>query len=262
MPNNPDTNRPTELLAECQSKYGLDRHRVAGTAVVCYYRTCEWSDDTDEFEASWRLGGANKDPDIAITEAFAQIIGHLKEDHINERHDNTRHIDAVVLVAGAKGQFITEKDEWEKMTEQEKEAAYEKAQQLGEIPKEVSFDKASDCRVTTCISLEGIATELCVLFPIGEHIELIEQWVADGEGTVPKPHNELENGLLMMFTFVQLLRETVRMGRSMRVESVLQTAMEIPEELGGRQMSAQFIQMIAQGVEHGLFDVVGWRNDD
>jgi hypothetical protein len=38
--------------------------------------------------------------------------------------------------------------------------------------------------------------------------------------------------------------------------------MDIPEELGGRQMSAQFIQMIAQGVEHGLFDVVGWRNDD
>jgi len=258
--HNPDTNRPKELLEECQSKYGLDRHRVASTAVTCYYRTCEWSDEKDEFEAFWRLGGADKNPDIAITQAFAQMLEHLQEDANNKRHDNARHYDALVLVAGGKGKFIAEKDEWDTMTMEEKNAAYERAKQSGDLPKGADPENPSDVRITSCISLEGIATELCVFFPENEHIEFIEQWTGDGEGTIPHANNELENGLLMMFTFTQLLRETVRVGRGLGVENVLKTAMEIPEEAGGRQMASMFIQMIGAGVETGLFDSLGWGN--
>lgn len=260
-----DNNRPGDLLDECLSRYGLDKKRNITGSVLCYYRTCHWNDDDHEWVAHWHLGGADSNPETALIETFQQIMPKLIEDSRNDRREKSTHFDALVLVASGEGKYIVKDLDGRDFHDLN-------AEQQDEIRKDLIEHNAppvlpggtAPTRVVSIITLEGIATDLTVFVEGQEpNVQRIEQWYrADsGDDELPEPNGPLENAMLSMFTFTQLLRETIHTGRDLSLSSVLRTATEIPESRGGMEMSGQLLQMIGSAMRVGLFTSDDARNE-
>lgn len=254
---NADNNRPGDLLDECLGRYGLDKKRAMTGSVLCYYRSCRWDDANDEWVAHWHMGGADKDPDRALIDTFHQIMPQLVDDSRNNKRDKSTHFDALVLVASGEGQYLVKDKDGRDFSDLPTETQNSIRQELieSDAPR-VMPGGTAPTRVVSIITLEGLATDLTV-FVEGEepNVQRIEQWYRpefDGNDT-PQPNGPLENAMLSMFTFTQLLRETIHYGRDLSLANVLQTATEIPDERGGSEMAGQLLQMIGSAMRVGLF---------
>jgi hypothetical protein len=250
-------NRPIELLDECQEKYGLDRLRSVSDNSRIYYRLCEFDRERDEWEASWKLGGIADGVNETMVEAFSQIVTTFGEAVKRGESRLAPTCDAVVLVVSGKGVYkIQAKDgrQWNEFTDEEKRQAQEEAGQF--FPDGFDPTEIVPTRMVMAITLEGMAREITVAAPGLEPIvERMEEWTQDGNDTIPDASNELDGALLSLFTFIQIVNETVRQGRSFDISGLLQTASNIPEHLGGREMTALLLRLVSMGVENGLFDL-------
>lgn len=244
-------NRPIDLLDEFQQKYGLDRKRALNKASMCYYRSCEWSDTDSAWRANWHIGGAAGNPADSIAETFAQIAGKLREDAQAGRGRDARLFDALVVVLPGDGRYVVRHQDgrdWDDFTEDEK-AEFLQDKELDAVKPGMN----APTRLVSIVTLEGLAAEISVFFSDGEPlVERTEQWVDDGKGTIPQPGGPMEEALIQMFTFIQLLRETVGNYGDLTLSNIISTATHIPEERGGAQMSAHLLQMVGMALESGV----------
>jgi hypothetical protein len=262
--SDPMNNRPLDLLDECQSKYGLDRHRKTNRNAFVYYRLCEFDRDSDEWTSSWKLGGIDKDMTAAMTQAFSDIVQYSANAVKQGETILAPICDSIVMVISGHGKHIIRtKDgrEWDKMTDEERELAKQEMDPV--YTDTLNTDEMVETRMALVITVEGMGREVTML-PKGHDpiVERSEEWTEDGNDTVPSAHNDLDSSLISLFTFVQLINETVRQGREFSIKGVLETATNVPDELGGKDMTAMLLHMISLGIKHGIVDISDLTGSD
>jgi hypothetical protein len=258
MKIDPHNNKPLDLLDECHTKYGLNRLRSTSENTRCYYRVCEYDRDSDEWKADWKLGSIGEGMTDVMTETFADIVKRLGQASKQGETALCPTFDAVLVVVSGMGRyFVRAKDgrEWEQLTEEEREEVRNE-KESAVLPPEYNPTEAVPTRMSIVLTLEGIAREVSILPPgIDPIVERMEEWVHDGNDTTPDASNELDQSVLSLFTFIQIINETVRQGRSFDLTGLMQTAALIPREHGGKEMSAFLLRLISMGVETGIFDL-------
>lgn len=254
MKYDPHNNRPGDLLDECQAKYGLADRRHITTHTMVYYRKCSFDDQLDEWVASWHIGGATKESDKALVDTFREIMPQLAADATECRGRNATHFDALVTVVSGEGRFEPRTEDgrdFDSMTAEERQAV---AEFLGEAEWKPTPRVGVPTRIVSIISLEGMASEITI-FPADEEpsVSRIEQWVKDEDSPAPHTSGPIEEAMLSMFGFIQLLRQTIDAGRQLSMTGVLETAQEIDREHGSSYLTGEILSMIGSGMKAGLF---------
>lgn len=269
MNTDPMNNRPMDLLDECQAKYGLDRLRSVSDNSRCYYRVCVFDREADEWTAEWKLGGIGESITDVMTDTFGEVLRQTAQAVNRGETRLAPHCDGLMVVISGTGHYVVRTPdgrEWAELTEEEQTVLREGKDSSAPLPKGYDPTETVPTRLSILISLEGMAREVSVLPPgLDPIVERMEEWINGDEPTTPNiAGNDIDQSVLSLFTFIQILNETVRQGRSFDLSGILETAANIPQEVGGREMTAFLLRLVSLGVENGLFDLsdLSGGNDD
>lgn len=234
--------RPRTMLDEWLKNYGYDTNRQLGKDEgVCFFNVEKYVDDEPVDE--WLLAGVGADPQEALIDAFQLIINEMKGEYGKGRF--VMNVNGIVLLGFGFGRWVGETDEGDLF------AIEELPEELREIARLVGVMGGSvPCRVVNVITPSGLAGEVTLFRENSEpHVETVEQWLYDGEGTVPKPLGAVDDALMSTLTFSLLIRDVVCADLPITAKNLLTVAFEkdVPDSITGFIM-----KVIGEGMEKGL----------
>lgn len=246
-----DEYRPRQLLDDCLAKYGLDKNRRTSpdSKCVAYLRVDEFGDFG--LEPRWVLGGISESPAEALSGAFTEAFRLMRESHESAIH--LSRVSAFVLVSHGMGrcQFLNtatnEVCEYRDLPEADRLLIAETAEH--DLHLQVSMNDELPTRIVNIITPTGLAADVSIWHGDDLFVEHHEQWICDGEDTVPQAGGPVDDALMGTMTFTTLVYEAIRNGYPLNVEGLMRVARESGDD---RTLVAHLMRVIATGVEVGL----------
>jgi hypothetical protein len=172
--------------------------------------------------------------------------------------DETTRIGALLLVSHGTGRHAYKNPDtgqdltYEELTEQQRE---ELAQQFDDDGVREELEGEVPCRIVNVITPTGLAADVSIIHRTGVMVQQVEQWLNDGEGTIPEPMGAVDNALMSTFMFMQVARECVASGEDMSFAGMLKVATELHDMQGGKQLIAFLLRILAGGLEDGIISL-------
>lgn len=249
--NENDPYRPATLLDDCLARYGLDRNRRAleDGKFLSYFRIEEFTDM--EWKSRWVLGGASEDPAESLSGAFSMSLTIMRDSR--EKNLQVSKVCAFVVVSHGTGKCVFtnsvtgEECEYFDLPEADRKAIDEVAQH--DLHQRVRLHDELPTRIVNIITVTGLAADVSIWHEGEVFVERVEQWVFDGEDTVPKGGGPIDDALMGTMTFTSLVHEALRRDYDLTIEGLMKVAWETADD---PKLVAHLLKVIATGVEVGL----------
>jgi|694.fasta_scaffold27185_7 hypothetical protein len=247
--------RPQEVMDNWLTAYGYDKNRSTSpeSHSLGYVLTI------NEGVPKWRMFGAEEVGEQALMGTFRESLALLSNDYKAGRFgEETTRIGAVLLVSHGTGHHAYKNPEtgenlrYEELTEGQKE---ELAKQFEDDGVREELEGEVPCRIVNVITPTGLAADVSIVHKTGVVVQQIEQYLNDGEGTIPQPCGAVDDALMSTFMFMQVARECVASGEEMSFAGMLKTATELHDMQGGKQLIAFLLRILAGGLEEGIISL-------
>lgn len=238
--------RPKDLLDGWLDRYGYRDNRImsddAGSA--CYLFVRRYDDDNEPFD-EWLLAGIGADPHLALVDAFRSVLRFSNEEYGRGKFATT--IEGIVLLSFGYGVWVAETEGGERvdLDSLDDDDVVALAVEAGVVSGEVP------CRVVNVITPSGLAGEVTMFRGDDEPmVEVVEQYLHDGEGTIPKPLGAVDDALIKLFTVTLMVRDVVVNDLPMNPASLITVAMS-PDF--GDQARGYMMSVVGEALQKGLF---------
>ena len=238
--------RPRVLLDEWLDYYGYRDNRImsedAGSA--CYLLLKRYGDD-DEPRDEWVLAGIGSDPNLALVDAFRSLLRLCHDEY--GRGKFVTMVEGIVLLSFGFGVWVGEDENGDHvdLDALDDDAVVALAVEAGITSGEVP------CRVVNVITPSGLLGEVTMFRgDDAPMVEVVEQYLHDGEGTIPKPLGVVDDLLIKLFTVTMMVRDVVVNDLPMNPASLVTVAMS--PEFGDRARG-YMMSVVGEALQRGLF---------
>ncbi len=250
--------RPQEVMDNWLTTYGYDKNRTTSKESHALGYVLTLNNDVPK----WRMFGADELGEKALLGAFSETMSLLADDYkAGKTGEDVTRIGAILLVNHGTGRHAFRNPEtgeelsYEELSEEQKA---DLAEYAGEV-QERELEGEIPCRVVNLITPTGLAADVSIIHPTGTIVQRVEQWLNDGEGTVPAPCGAVDDALMSTFMFMQVARQTVANGEDMSLTGMMNTAMEFGDTAGGKKLMGFLLRILAGGLEEGI---ISFGEDD
>jgi hypothetical protein len=180
-----------------------------------------------------------------------------KTAHKAERgHDAPQLLGVLVLSYGQGRWGIGDPDkdthgEWASLTEEQRQQVQDNDPEFMARMKHGTVN----VRIVNLITTAGLCAEVTMFYPHSEpQVEIVEQWSESESEDMPESKGAIDEALMSMFAFLQLIQSAVYRNAEFGMEGLLQVAMDQARE-GDKSTLAFILRMVAVGLDGGVFDL-------
>lgn len=258
--------RPVSVLNDWLSRFGYGTRRTTGKD----HLTLAYALISERGKDRWVPVGADKDGEKALstmTQELWQMFSTVHRDGLIG--DNVPRLRSLLVMYHGDGEVVVGREDIE--------GRVEMADKFDNLPDEVKGQISEaypdmigqlrggrvPARLITAMTEEGIVTEATLFYPDQEpKVEVLEQWVNDGENTVPENRGPIERVLYKCFVMLSVIQNAVADGDDIEPEAIMKSIMRHPENPFARAGLGLMLELMAFGINNGLVEIKDLEGDD